>query len=207
MDARRTPERPVSGIPRHTPDPTLERGFVASLRWLVAEGDARGVRRIAVELRALREALTTLDETRRARDEYAERAAELEKEIQGALELLGDATKVDGNGSLVARLTRGEFPVRSVVRVDQKNGWVYFYAHGDAARVYGERFTATELNEMIRFYGSPTGRKVLSLENELTDEVDGRIGEALGGERLEKFIARVDQALGTEFGLGAGQGS
>ncbi len=106
MDARRTPDHPVPGVPRHTPDPTLERGFVASLRWLVAEGDARGVRRIAVELRALREALTTLDETRRARDEYAERVAELDAEIQGALHLLGDATKVDGNGSLVARLTR-----------------------------------------------------------------------------------------------------
>jgi hypothetical protein len=106
MDARRTPERPIPGVPRHTPDPTLERGFVASLRWLVAEGEARGVRRIAVELRALREALTTLDETRRARDEHAERATALDREIQHALRLLGDATKVDGNGSLVARLSR-----------------------------------------------------------------------------------------------------
>jgi chromosome segregation ATPase len=106
MDARRTPDRPVPGVPRHTPDPTLERGFVASLRWLVAEGDARGVRRIAVELRALREALTTLDETRRARDEHADRASALDKEVQDALRMLGDATKVDGNGSLVARLTR-----------------------------------------------------------------------------------------------------
>lgn len=106
MDSRRTPDHPVPGVPRHTPDPTLERGFVASLRWLVAEGDARGVRRIAVELRALREALTTLDETRRARDEHAERAALLDREIQDAVRLLGDATKVDGNGSLVARLTR-----------------------------------------------------------------------------------------------------
>jgi len=106
MDARRTPDRPVPGIPRHTPDPTLERGFVASLRWLVAEGDARGVRRIAVELRALREALTTLDETRRARDEHADRATALDKEVQAALRMLGEATKVDGNGSLVARLTR-----------------------------------------------------------------------------------------------------
>jgi DNA repair exonuclease SbcCD ATPase subunit len=106
MDARRTPPAPVPGIPRHTPDPTLERGFVASLRWLVAEGDARGVRRIAVELRALREALTTLDETRQARDEQAERAAALDREIQEAQQLLGDATRVNGNGSLVARLTR-----------------------------------------------------------------------------------------------------
>lgn len=106
MDARRTPERPIPGIPRHTPDPTLERGFVASLRWLVAEGDARGVRRIAVELRALREALTTLDETRRARDEQSERAAGLDAEVQAALRMLGEATKVAGNGSLVARLTK-----------------------------------------------------------------------------------------------------
>lgn len=106
VDARRTPERPIPGIPRPTPDPTLERGFVASLRWLVAEGDARGVRRIAVELRALREALTTLDETRSARDEQAERAATLEREVQAALRMLGDATKVEGNGSLVARLTK-----------------------------------------------------------------------------------------------------
>lgn len=106
MDARRTPDRPVPGVPRHTPDPTLERGFVASLRWLVAEGEARGVRRIAVEVRALREALATLDETRRARDEHAERAGSLDTEIQAALRLLGDATKVDGNGSLVQRLAR-----------------------------------------------------------------------------------------------------
>lgn len=106
MDARRTPDHPVPGVPRHTPDPTLERGYVASLRWLVAEGEARGVRRLAVELCALREALTTLDETRRARDEQAERAALLDREIQEALRLLGDATRVNGNGSLVARLTR-----------------------------------------------------------------------------------------------------
>ncbi len=106
MDARRTPDHPVPGVPRHTPDPTLERGYVASLRWLVAEGEARGVRRLAVELCALREALTTLDETRRARDEQAERAALLDREIQDAQRLLGDATRVNGNGSLVARLTR-----------------------------------------------------------------------------------------------------
>ncbi len=106
MDVRRTPDAPVPGVPRHTPDPTLERGYVASLRWLVAEGEARGLRRLAVELCALREALTTLDETRRARDEHAERAALLDREIQDAQRLLGDATHVNGNGSLVARLTR-----------------------------------------------------------------------------------------------------
>jgi chromosome segregation ATPase len=114
MDARRTPERPVPGVPRHTPDPTLERGFVASLRWLVAEGEARGVRRLAVEIEALREALATLDEARRARDDHAERAARLDHEIQTALRLLGEATAVNGNGTLVQRLTR----LRDVLRRD-----------------------------------------------------------------------------------------
>ncbi|MEO7996370.1 MAG: GNAT family N-acetyltransferase [Gemmatimonadaceae bacterium] len=85
---------------------TLERGFVASLRWLVSEGDARGVRRIAVELRALQETLATLDETRAARDENAKRAAELERDVSAAIALLGPGTSVNGNGSLMARLTR-----------------------------------------------------------------------------------------------------
>jgi chromosome segregation ATPase len=104
-DYWRTPETPAERIDPG-PDDALERGFVASLRWLVAEGDARGVRRIAVELRALREALATLDETRAARDEQARRAQELDREMQAAIAMLGPATSVDGNGSLVQRLTR-----------------------------------------------------------------------------------------------------
>ena len=114
MDTPRTPGSPITPI---TParavdrieasgDPSLERGFVATLRWLVSEGDARGVRRIAIELRALREALATLDETRAARDDYARRAAELDRELQAALAVLGPGTAVNGNGSLVQRLAR-----------------------------------------------------------------------------------------------------
>ncbi len=109
MSIPRTPERGVDRIEpalEHTPDLTLERGFVASLRWLVSEGDARGVRRIAVELRALREALTTLDETRAARDDHARRSAELDRELQAALAVLGPGTAVHGNGSLVQRLAK-----------------------------------------------------------------------------------------------------
>lgn len=44
--------------------------------------------------------------------------------------------RYDLNGTLVARLTHGESPVKNLVRVDQKNGWVYYYAHGDQARPY-----------------------------------------------------------------------
>lgn len=92
--------------PDSAPDVTLERGFVASLRWLVSEGDSRAVRRIAVELRALREALAALDETRAARDEFERRAHELDKELQAAMAVLGPGTAVNGNGSLVQRLAR-----------------------------------------------------------------------------------------------------
>ncbi|MEQ1693606.1 MAG: hypothetical protein ABMA00_20120, partial [Gemmatimonas sp.] len=108
MDTPRTPITPARAVPRieATGDLTLERGFVASLRWLVAEGDARGVRRIAVELRALRDALATLDETRAARDEHARRSAELDRELQAALAVLGPGTAVNGNGTLVQRLAR-----------------------------------------------------------------------------------------------------
>lgn len=104
----RTPSTPPHAQPRveQAIDATLERGFVASLRWLVSEGDARGVRRIAVELRALREALATLDETRAARDEYGLRAAELDKELQASLAVLGPGTLVNGNGTLVQRLAK-----------------------------------------------------------------------------------------------------
>ncbi len=87
-------------------DTALERGFVALLRWLVSEGDTRGVRRIAVELRALREALITLDETRLARDEQMRRSQELDRELQAALAVLGPGTAVNGNGSLVQRLAK-----------------------------------------------------------------------------------------------------
>jgi DNA repair exonuclease SbcCD ATPase subunit len=107
MTTPRTPSRAVDAVaPASDPDLSLERGFVASLRWLVAEGDARGVRRIAVELRALREALATLDETRAARDEQLRRNVELDRELQSALAMLGPGTTVNGNGSLVQRLMR-----------------------------------------------------------------------------------------------------
>lgn len=106
MTTPRTPSQAVDAITPPAADLTLERGFVASLRWLVAEGDARGVRRIAVELRALQEALATLDETRAARDEQVRRNTELDRELQAALAMLGPGTAVNGNGTLVQRLMR-----------------------------------------------------------------------------------------------------
>ena len=42
----------------------------------------------------------------------------------------------NGDGTLVKRLTQGSFPVESVVKVDEKRGWVYFMAQDDKARPY-----------------------------------------------------------------------
>ncbi len=42
----------------------------------------------------------------------------------------------DLDGSLIRRLTEGRFPVMEIVAVDEKQGWVYFTAHGDPARAY-----------------------------------------------------------------------
>jgi dipeptidyl aminopeptidase/acylaminoacyl peptidase len=38
----------------------------------------------------------------------------------------------DGDGTLVRQLTHGDFPVLSVVAVDEAGGWVYFRANGEA---------------------------------------------------------------------------
>lgn len=99
---------------------TIERGFVALLRWLVAEGDMRGVQRMAIELRALRETITTLDETRLARDEHARKINELDHELQAALNILGPDPTANGSSSLVQRIIRArEQLAEDIVRRDQ----------------------------------------------------------------------------------------
>ncbi len=40
------------------------------------------------------------------------------------------------DGRLLRQLTRGDFPVLDVQKIDQENGWVYFTAHGERPRVY-----------------------------------------------------------------------
>ncbi len=42
----------------------------------------------------------------------------------------------DINGSLIRRLTEGNFPVVEIIGVDKSNGWVYFTAHDDKNRPY-----------------------------------------------------------------------
>lgn len=185
---------------------TLERGFVASLRWLVAEGDARGVRRIAVELRALQETLATLDETRAARDEQAKRAAELERDVNAAIALLGPGTSVNGNGSLMARLTR----LRDRLQEDNESRR-QLIVERDAWRSMTTLMTQTrayvhELLENAEKNRDELSAEVLTLRDQVLElqitrehaDQDKRIAEdALSAlrQRLQGWSSTVERAL------------
>jgi GNAT superfamily N-acetyltransferase/mRNA-degrading endonuclease toxin of MazEF toxin-antitoxin module len=203
-EPRKTPERGADQIAAD--GVTLERGFVASLRWLVAEGDARGVRRIAVELRALREALTTLDETRSARDESAKRATELEREVSSAIAMLGPGTSVNGNGSLVQRLTR----LRERIKEDSETRR-QLVVERDAWRSMTTLMTQTRAYVHELLEGAERGRDGMSTEiRTLRDQVlelqiarehaeqEKRVSEetlhALR-ERLQGWSGTVERAL------------
>ena len=69
-------------------------------------------------------------------------------------------------------------------------------------RVYAEEFTAAELDEIVAFYGSPIGRKLLERESALSDRVDDEMDVAFEGQ-IEEFVSRIDEALNAEFGLTA----
>jgi chromosome segregation ATPase len=100
-----TPATPPRGIERERPvDVSIERGYVASLRWLVSEGDARGLVRVAVEVAALREALATLDETRNDRDDRARRLGELGRDVQQVLQSVTEGTMPGSPGDRLRAL-------------------------------------------------------------------------------------------------------
>jgi hypothetical protein len=67
-----------------------------------------------------------------------------------------------------------------------------------AAKVYAENFTAAELQETVTFYGSPTGRKILSLGQLLDQAVGDAVETALEAHR-DEFAERVDAALAERF--------
>ncbi len=52
----------------------------------------------------------------------------------------------DSPARLLAQLTRGDFPVRNIVEVDEKRGWVYFTAHSDPQRLYDTHLMRVSLN-------------------------------------------------------------
>ena len=71
-------------------------------------------------------------------------------------------------------------------------------------QVYGARFSAAELDQLVEFYRSPVGRKSLSLAGEVIREADVVMSERLD-TRIEEFITRVDARLAERFDeLGGG---
>ena len=67
-----------------------------------------------------------------------------------------------------------------------------------AAGVYASNFTATELQETVAFYGSPTGLKILGLGKTLDEAVGDAVETALEAHS-DEFAARVDAALAETF--------
>jgi len=65
-------------------------------------------------------------------------------------------------------------------------------------RVYGQHFSAVEIEQLIEFYGSPLGRKMLSQGDELAREVDDDMRERLDA-KIEEFIGQVDTKLAGKF--------
>jgi len=200
-----TPARPVDAI-EPAGDPSLERGFVASLRWLVAEGDTRGVKRIAVELRALREALATLDETRATRDEYARRAAELDHELRAAIAVLGPGTNVHGNGSLIQRLARlrerlaEDIETRRQLTLE-RNAWramcelltqTRAKVHELLEEVETERDSLSSSVEVMR---ARIGELSLLHDDAAADATQTRAELASLRERLQEWSGTVERAL------------
>ena len=168
-------------------DLTLERGFVASLRWLVAEGDSRGVRRLAVELRALQDALTTLDETRAARDEYARRAAELDREIQAALAVLGPATMGHGQNTLVHRLVRLREKLAEDTRMRDQ-----VLKERDAWRAMCTLLTHTRASAQEQLDASERAQRVVGAEVETLRERVIELTALHDGAAIEAEAARVE---------------
>jgi hypothetical protein len=65
-------------------------------------------------------------------------------------------------------------------------------------RVYGQHFSAVEIEQLIEFYGSPLGRKMLSHGDELAQQIDDDMRERLDA-KIEEFIGQVDTKLAEKF--------
>jgi len=63
-----------------------------------------------------------------------------------------------------------------------------------SAAVYAEHLTAAELDDLAAFYRTPTGSKLLSLQEELTNQL-GDAAEAIVVANEMAFAERVDEAL------------
>jgi hypothetical protein len=73
-----------------------------------------------------------------------------------------------------------------------------------SAAVYAEHLTAAELDDLAAFYRTSTGSKLLSLQEELTNQL-GNAAEAIVVQNEAAFAERVDAALAEAFPEMGGQ--
>lgn len=96
-------------------------------------------------------------------------AAELKKNIN-------EVREADTEGKLPA-----EFYDRLLAEFEK--GEIHKWIMNTIVRIYREKFTLEEVNEVIRFYRTPVGRKLVKAVPEITDTAGiegGKIGEYVG---------------------------
>jgi hypothetical protein len=76
------------------------------------------------------------------------------------------------------------------------NRYMGFQAiRGDLVQLYMKYFTETELNDMIRFYETPTGQKALKLVPILFQE-----GSAIGQRKVQEHMGELEQMIKEQDG-------
>jgi hypothetical protein len=61
-------------------------------------------------------------------------------------------------------------------------------------KLYEQKFTTEELEEMLRFYDTPTGRKALLMMPEIMGEAS-KIGQQLAGKNTAEFQKQLQDIM------------
>jgi hypothetical protein len=64
---------------------------------------------------------------------------------------------------------------------------------GDLAKIYSEKFTVDEMNELIKFYKTPVGKKSIKLMPYLYEQ-----GSILGQKKVQEHISELQQMIAKE---------
>jgi len=151
-------------------------------------------------------ACTQLADTPELRLEKARVVAQLEVAngaLDDALNLGADIAMAASLDALVAELGRvvtaeEQSRVRSIFRQALAEFLTPATWEEASAAVYAQHLTPAELEDLARFYRSPAGTKILSLQEELTSEL-GDAAEQIVVENQMAFAESVDAALAEEF--------
>jgi dipeptidyl aminopeptidase/acylaminoacyl peptidase len=135
----------------------------------------------------------------------------------------------DFNGNLITQLTNGEFPVIEVIKVDEKNKWVYFYANAEHHLYYTNLYrvnfkgeTFKKLSEgigkhriifspsgkyFIDKYSTPTNPPIIELRSSegkllnILKTTDTSKLEQIGWTAPENFVVKADDGKTDIYGI------